>query len=102
MIGSQENIGIHINPNQPESKNVIGLIETKGKCQYAGVTSSAKDQQKLMNSSMSDMIDSILIMKYFNSWFDNYSFAYVPDFCKPLIKRWVFSAYKAGIKSNDK
>ena len=84
-------------------EDAIKLLDRSiDECLYVGVTSHVKDQQKLMNTSMSDMVDSMSIMKDFNDWFNNYSFAYVPKFCKPLIKGWLFDAYEAGVKSNDK
>lgn len=51
---------------------------------------SLKDPQKIMNAAMSEGINA----DKFNVWFDNYSFKWVPDFCKPLIKGWVYAAWK--------
>lgn len=62
------------------------------KSAFKAAIGSLKDPQKIMNSAISEKINAAK----FNSWFDNYSFKWVPDFCKSLIKGWVYAAWKEG------
>lgn len=49
-----------------------------------------------MNMSASHLIDSLDKLNKFERWLNTYSFKWVPDFCKPIIKGWVKDAYLAG------
>lgn len=64
--------------------------------EYKGITANVKDQQRLLNMSLSRLIIDTEIRKEFNAWFDAHSFRWVPDFAKPLIKKWVYSGYYAA------
>lgn len=72
-----------------EQRLAIERYQTMSGREYSAVN-SLKDPQKIMNTATSEIINAAK----FNAWFDNYSFKWVPDFCKPLIKGWVYAAWK--------
>lgn len=64
---------------------------------YVGVISNIRDEQRIVNMRATALIDNLDKFNAFESWFNSYSFKWVPDFCKPMIKGWVKDAYLCSL-----
>lgn len=68
-------------------------------CEYNGVVSSVKKQQKILNTLNCDLLLSLEAKPEFEKWFDkNIEFGFGMGWLKPIAKKFCWYGYFAGYK----
>ena len=75
-------------------------VITSESCEYKGIVSSSKKQQKILNTLGSDMLLSISARPEFEVWFEaNIEFGFGMGWMKGIAKKFCWHGYFAGYKA---